>query len=126
MESNRRGKETGYFQNSLSSTFPGNYIESYTRDGFGQFPVETTRKIKDSAIKTESAKWIKTLLEKIDKEDIKFVQFINIRADYPAYGDTPAEIDSTTEKKYDSYRNGAASSIASVTTQSSQDRCMTK
>jgi hypothetical protein len=90
------------------------------------FLLKLQGKNQDSAIKTESAKWIKTLEKNIDKEDIKFVQFINIRADYPAYGDTPAEIDSTTEKKYDSYRNGAASSIPRSQAQSSQDRCMTK
>jgi hypothetical protein len=51
------------------------------------FLLKLQGKNKDSPIKTESAKWIKTLLEKnIDKEDIKFVQF-NIRVDYPAYGD---------------------------------------
>jgi hypothetical protein len=38
---------------------------------------------------------------------------INIRVDYPAYGDTP-EIDSTTKNKYDSYRNGAASVLLST------------
>jgi hypothetical protein len=65
------------------------------------------------------------VLEKNIDKDIKFVQFINIRADYPAYGDTPAEIGTT--EKYDSYRNGAASSITLRSqAQSSQDRCMTK
>jgi hypothetical protein len=103
MESNRRGKKQAIFKIHCPVRFQGNYISRTLETDLANFLLKLQGKNQDSAIKTESAKWIKTLLEKnIDKEDIKFVQFINIRALsrlrwYPS-------IDSTTEKKYDSYR----------------------
>jgi hypothetical protein len=46
MESNRRGKETGYFQNSLSSTFPGNYISRTLETDLANFLLKLQGKSK--------------------------------------------------------------------------------